>query len=405
MNISPYLVNMMSPIMLSLVVGLVAFYCKELFYRNPALAYVGIILLAFVVRLGNTPRPHLVAYIFTFLLFAILRKDSEEEGNVVYWILPLTVAWVNLHGGSYLLIFVFLFINILSGLFTFNLGKISFKKSSKNQQLKRVAVLIVGLALVIINAHGYRMYLYPITNFADTLMQGSISEWFAPDLKQPWQIYIYIMMAIFVSALMSTKKEIKAVDFLTGFAYTYLTLRSIRFAPQMAIVTIMIVGSYTDSLDAYIKDFNKKLIMFMCIAMFLISGVSAAFSLTNVRAENLFNLSQFPTDQLIEKIKEIEPERLYNPYNSGGYLTYRGISVFVDGRADIYTSINLSDSLRLNRGSYDSIQLIKKYDFDYMLVFRQSTLDALLGYNEDMFTLIESDERFHLYKVTEMKNN
>jgi hypothetical protein len=39
----------------------------------------------------------------------------------------------------------------------------------------------------------------------------------------------------------------------------------------------------------------------------------------------------------VEVAAEIRPgERVLNPYDLGGYLVWRGIAVFVDGRADLY---------------------------------------------------------------------
>lgn len=84
MMINPILINLLSPVMLSIVVALVAYYNRHLFEKNPAIAYIGIILLINVFKLGNTPRPHLIAYLFTFLLFAILRKDAKVEGNTIF---------------------------------------------------------------------------------------------------------------------------------------------------------------------------------------------------------------------------------------------------------------------------------------------------------------------------------
>lgn len=176
MELNPVYVNLLPTVLLSLLTVAVAVYNRKLFKENPAIAFTGIMLLAMVTKIGNTPRPHLFAYFFTFFLFVILKKDIEEEGNTVYWLLPLTVLWVNMHGGSYLLLFVFLLINIIIGSFNLQLGKIEFKKSSNIQQLKRIAIFIVCLALVSVNAHGLNMYFYPLTNFADILMQSSISE-------------------------------------------------------------------------------------------------------------------------------------------------------------------------------------------------------------------------------------
>lgn len=398
MELNPVYVNLLPTILLSLLTVAVAIYNRKLFKENPAIAFTGIMLLAMVTKIGNTPRPHLFAYFFTFFLFVILKKDIEEEGNTVYWLLPLTVLWVNMHGGSYLLLFVFSLINIIIGSFNLQLGKIEFKKSSNNQQLKRIAIFIVCLALVSVNAHGLNMYFYPLTNFADNLMQSSISEWNAPDLKVGWQIYIYITTAIFFTSLIATNKKIKAFDLITGMAYVYLGFRSIRFAPQMTIVIMMIVGNYIDSLS-FINVFSKKLTLFFSASMLLISTISIVPGITEFNQKPLFGLDKFPSDNMIETIKELKPERFYNPYNCGGYLTYKGLDVFIDGRADIYTTINLKDALDIQRGNYKYLDLINKYNFDYMLVQTATAIDTFLKLDSNRFELIMDENGYRLYRI------
>lgn len=398
MGVSPYLVNLLSPILLATLSALVAYYNRALLAKNPALAYLGIMVLTMVIKIGNTPRPHLFAYFFTFILFAILKKDNEKEGNTVYWLIPLTVLWVNMHGGSYALLFVFLLINIIIGCFEFDLGKIEFKKSSKMHQIKRIAVFIISLALVSVNAHGLNMYYYPFSNFADSLMQGNISEWNAPDLKQAWQVYIYVMAALYFTALMSTNKKIKALDLITGFAYMYLAFRSIRFAPQMAIVVMMIIGNYVDSLDC-ISVFTKRLTLFFGLSMVAIAGFAVTPRLIEYPSITLFNTDKFPSEELLTSIKDLDAQKMYNPYDVGGYLTYKGFDVFVDGRADIYTTINLRNALKLQRGYSNYLELIEEYDFDYMLVPKDAILDIYLDLNPTRFAVVLEDEKWQVYAV------
>lgn len=398
MDVSPYLVNLLSTVMLSTLAALIAYYNRHLFRENPAIAFVGIMVLAMVLKIGNTPRPHLFAYFFTFLLFAILKKDMEKEGNTIYWLVPLTLAWVNMHGGSYALLFVFLLISIIIGCFDFQLGKIEFKKSSKTHQLKRIAVFIVSLALVSVNAHGLNMYLYPFSNMADNLMQGNITEWNAPNLKEGWQVYIYVTTALFFTSMIATNKKVKAIDLITGMAYMVLAYRSIRFAPQMAIIVLMIVGEYTDSLS-FMNMFGKRLTLLFSTAMLAVSVISVIPSLSTYPSSTLFNLSKFPSDELIDGIKEIGVQKLYNPYDCGGYLTYKGLEVFIDGRADIYTSINLREALNLQRGNSKYLEYIKQYDFDYMLVNASSILDNYLTLSPDKFTMVLEDQNYKLFSV------
>lgn len=217
-------------------------------------------------------------------------------------------------------------------------------------------------------------------------------------MKVGWQIYIYVTTALFFTALIATNKKIKAFDLITGMAYIYLGFRSIRFAPQMTVVIMMIVGNYIDSLS-FMNVFSKKLTIFFSVSMITISIISIIPGITEFNQKPLFGLDKFPSDNMIETIKEINPERFYNPYNCGGYLTYKGLDVFIDGRADIYTTINLKDALDIQRGNYKYQELIEKYNFDYMLVQTASVIDTYLKLDMSKYELILDENGYRLYRI------
>ena len=55
-------------------------------------------------------------------------------------------------------------------------------------------------------------------------------------------------------------------------------------------------------------------------------------------------------------------------YDYGGELISNNIEVFIDGRADLYSSYNYKDYLNISKLENDYVKLINKYDFDYFLV-------------------------------------
>ena len=55
--------------------------------------------------------------------------------------------------------------------------------------------------------------------------------------------------------------------------------------------------------------------------------------------DKFIDQSSYPikaADYILENL-EIDKIKLYNEYNYGSYLLYRGIPVFIDSRADLYT--------------------------------------------------------------------
>ena len=84
-------------------------------------------------------------------------------------------------------------------------------------------------------------------------------------------------------------------------------------------------------------------------------------------------------------------------YDYGGDLIYNDIKVFIDGRADLYSSYNYSDYLDISNAKNNYISLIKKYNFDYMLIDDKYSIGDYLKNNDD-YTLMYKNKNIRIYK-------
>jgi hypothetical protein len=68
----------------------------------------------------------------------------------------------------------------------------------------------------------------------------------------------------------------------------------------------------------------------------------------------------------------------YNSYNWGGYLIWRGVPVFVDGRADVYGDDFLFYYRRTFEIGEDWQEPLNAFDVAYVLMERDSPLSVVL---------------------------
>lgn len=390
-------VSFFVPMMIGTVVATMTFLFRDVFKENYLLGFIGILLVSFILSMGKSPRPHLIAYLLTVILFYIMRKDSEEDSKILYTLPILTILWVNFHGGSYIMIHIFLLINTIIHLFDFRLGKIVFEKQDWKRTKRRLLIMLLCICVIPLNGHGFDMVLYPFTNFQDALMQSTISEWASPDLKLSPHYKIYLMMALGIWAMIATRKDIKAVDFCTYFIYLVLTSRSSRFAAQLCVVGIPIMLHYTDSIDGWFRLTKDKLITILLTSvgsMFLIMSIVCFVD----AIKQPFTSWSLPSEDVVEVMHETNPERLLNDYNIGGFLLYEHIDVFIDGRADIYTKYNYSDYLEMSNFKGKAVELLDEYDFDYILIKKVRPLNTYLEVCDDYEKLAEDDNHAY-YKV------
>ena len=100
----------------------------------------------------------------------------------------------------------------------------------------------------------------------------------------------------------------------------------------------------------------------------------------------------------INYIKKVKPKKLFNAYNYGGDLVYNDIKVFVDGRADLYSSSGVfSDFVSIEKLDGDFYSLMCKYGFDYYLVDKNTNIDYYLRYN-DKYNLLYMNGDVKIYE-------
>ena len=75
---------------------------------------------------------------------------------------------------------------------------------------------------------------------------------------------------------------------------------------------------------------------------------------------------------------ELASGRGFNSYNWGGYLIWRGVPVFVDGRADVYGDSFLFEYRRTFDLKPDWQAPLQQYAVDYVLMEQGSQLALLL---------------------------
>ena len=175
-------------------------------------------------------RPHMISNIFVALTICFLydlynNKDSKK----IYFLPVITIFWANIHGGSSNLSYIFCFIFLICGLFSFKYKKIESNRVSKIQLKKYLLVMFLCMISICINIHGFKMFLYPYSNMLDTTMLNNISEWRNTSLSDPYHYIYYIFLLFILFTMLFSDKKINFIDFILFGFVSYLGLKSIRF--------------------------------------------------------------------------------------------------------------------------------------------------------------------------------
>jgi len=290
-------------------------------------------------------RPQTFSLLFASLFLLILERSSAHE-NLLWYTLPITLIWVNLHGG-YAIGIAFMFLFIVGNLVDVALGFQKWSESRARLQ-KLVLALAACLAIIPLNPYGMRMYRYPIETLYSSGIQGYISEWLSPNFHDGmFPPLLVMMLAIFVAGAVSPLR-LRPAELLLLATVTWATLHSARHIPIFVLVAAPLLSRliYAWLFQNRGATFPAKPASAIPILRLSNGIVLAAFlAFTMIRVRQVINgqsgaeTRTFPSAAVSFFSNNQVQGPLLNYYNWGGYLIwklYPDYRVYIDGRTDLY---------------------------------------------------------------------
>lgn len=370
-----------------IVLLLILYICnKEKLQKNKLFIIIWAALAVIIFSSFILPRPHMISYILLALtIYLLFDNYNNKESKKIYFLPIISLLWVNFHGGSSNLPYIFCFIFLIIGLIKFNFGKITSDRIDKKQLIRYLICGLLCILVLFINPHGIKMITYPYINMMDSFMINTIVEWFSPTLNNSNDYGSFILFIFVILVMLITEKKIRLIDLLVLGLVLALGLKSRKFVPFVYIVSMFIIPNYVKEMDVNYSKFH----VVMCLVLVLVSGY-----LLLPKIEKSYT-DKIVSDKIINYIKEKKPERIYNDYNIGGYLIYNDIKVFIDGRADMYSKHNFREAIDIQFRGYKG--LINYYNFDMIITEVTTPLANHLGNNSD-YKYVLTDGEYNIYE-------
>lgn len=283
-------------------------------------------------------------------------------------------------------------------------------KIERNKNIKYlILVMLIAGLLGLCTPLGTTPYTYLI----DT-MQGdtteNINEHLPLTLINQKDILILIVMVI--AGLMLTDIKIRLRDLFMFGGLVILALMSRR---QTSILVLLGMPIYCKLVLAFFRKYKcmddmKKLFK----EMTGLYGIVITLCVVTIISTNIYkpkkndtyvDESSYPVkacDYILANL-DLNNIRIYNEYNYGSYMLFRGIPVFIDSRADLYTpEFNsgctvFDDFLNIsNIGTYYENKF-EDYGITHVICFKNAKLNLFLSRNYE-YKELYSDERFVIYE-------
>lgn len=354
---------------------------------GPATAALALIA-APAIGFSTLPR----ANMFTPLLFAAffgLLWRHQQGGHARLWLLPiLMAAWVNLHAGFEA------GLAALAGYLALELAELPFRfrREAAVRRLRHAAPWLAAAAgATLLNPWGPRIYAaIPRQKRLLEGIGGFVSEWtpvssspavifrHVLDWRSPFSAYWWLLgVAVVAVAWALWRRQLGAALLLAGASFA--SFHYLRFHGLFAIVVVTLAGSALDreSVQGLRSNARRWTLHF---GLWTLAAVLLLLTATRVAdlVSNRYYLSRgeiaifgvgasrwYPERAAAFVLREQLPGRVWNSYDSGGYLAWRlgpAYPVYIDGRAIPFGPEMYFRNARLTDSSPDSAEWRREAD-------------------------------------------
>lgn len=336
-------------------------------------------------------RPHVLAMpvMVAWMAGLVEAMDPDlDRGRVPpFRLLPLMALWANLHGGFVL------------GLAL--IGPIALDVVRQAPKPDRIRLLLrwmlFGLAALVagcITPYGWDALMASRRILSLGAALAVIGEWRPADFGHAGPLECIVLGTFAFVLWRGITLPLMRIVLVIGFVY--MALSHVRNAEVLALLAPLVLAKPIG--EVFGRDSAKDVasapgrLVYAGFALCLIAGT---FVLATVRHYK-------PTDEAapaaaVDALHKLHVSRVFNDYDFGGYLIWRGVPTFIDGRTELFGEKFVIDHDRatLLKDPDSLFRLLKDYDIQATLMRTRSPaaklLDRLDGwekvYRDDLVTI------------------
>ena len=291
-------------------------------------------------------------------------------------------------------------------------------KISDNQNVKAlIIIMIICLFTGLLTPLGTTPYTYLIKTMQGTTTHN-INEHLPLTLVNNMEFMCALVL--FIAILTFTDTKIRLSDLFMLGGLVFLTFYTRRQFSMFTLICVIILNRLINSLfDKYDPEGCKKAInkLTTITGMVVVICIVLAISIVQYKPKmknSFIDENSYPVDAatyILENL-DINNIKLYNEYNFGSYLLFRGIPVFIDSRADLYApEFNpgveiFNDYMDLSGLNIDDVEeRLDKYGITHMLMFKTSKLRRFVEQNKEEYILLYEDSNFCLFQRNRIKES
>lgn len=330
-------------------------------------------------------RPHVLGWTLTTLWVGTLLNASEADKPPPWWLLGVMVLWANLHAS---------FIIGLGMAAAIGAEAVLSAVPAERWRVARTWLVFVGVSGLcsLANPQGYHAILYSFEVMHLKVTLATIQEWQPPDFQQPQVLTLWLLVILGLAFAGRVRLPLVRAALIMGLLC--MSLAHARNVALLGLVSVLMMahplasqwreqrppGADVESLDRWFAAFTAPARSITICLVCLLAGATAAVVMYLGKPEP--SEVTTPRRALQAVFASGAGSRILNDYHLGGYLIFRGIPVFIDGRSDMYGDAFVDryfKALRLT--GTDSLEtLLQQYRIDSTLLAPGTPAVALLDH-------------------------
>lgn len=360
----------------------------------------------FMISTFIVNRPQIFTYFILLLEVFMLEKYINTKSSRWLYVLPfLSILLINLHSSMWYFQFIFLLPFIVNSIYIKNVTIDKFR-------IKPIIIVMILMILGgLINPYGLDALTFIFKSYGVDIINQYVVEMGSPSITGSYSSYMFytlgmiFLLIIFMRYLKKFKLDIRHICFIMGTLFLY--LNHIKCFPYFVFTFIYSIAYGLKKYDLsnlklcifdnkYIKAILGGVYKGILIVLF-VSFILVSYNLVKYYSFNptlSFNNDEDEIADFIVDNYDLDDVRLYCTYNEGGYYEYRGIKVYIDGKAEVFLKANngkfdiLQEALEVERDSsdYDYESFVNKYNFTHLIV----------GVDSDFKLYLDTDDRYEI---------
>lgn len=298
-----------------------------------------------------------------------------------------------------------------------NANPYKIKIRGNNNVKALIIIMIICLFTGFLTPLGTTPYTYLIKTMQGTTTHN-ISEHLPLTLVNNLEFMCTLVLFIVILTFTDTKIRLSDLFMLGGLIF--LTFYTRRQFSMFTLICVIILNRLINALlDKYDPEGCKKAIKKMTTITGMIVTICLVLTISVIQYkpkmnDHFIDENSYPVGAatyILENL-DIKNIKLYNEYNYGSYLIFRGIPVFIDSRADLYApEFNpgvevFNDYINLSNVDIDNVEeKLDKYGITHMLMYKKSKLRKFVEQNTEKYNLLYEDDNFCLFERKQVKES